>query len=68
MYLDVKVAEVVFMWNSVDAWYSRVTRQRQSRMRFDMSKAYGSAINLSVSLMILFGRAMMCAIGRCCGD
>ena len=60
MNLNVKIPEVVFVGNGADAGNSVVGRVRWAAPQEKyVGFPYGSAISLSVSLMILFGRAMI---------
>lgn len=65
MNLDIKVPKVLFVGNSADPGNSVVGKVRQRAVLSSDSGCaglpYGSAISLSVSLMILFGRAMVYA-------
>ena len=57
MYADIEVSEVVVMWHSTDSW-NTITCFSASSLLIAQGYAYGSAINLSVSFMILFGSAI----------
>lgn len=58
VYADVEVSKVIVMWDSTDSWnpmiYSSASRSSTAH-----GCAYGSAINLSVSFIILFGNAIL---------
>jgi hypothetical protein len=56
MYEYIKVAQVILMWHCA---YARNTEANQSESRVSVRMTYGSAISRSVSLMILFGSAIL---------
>jgi hypothetical protein len=58
VYADVEVSEVIVMWDSTDSW-NPIVYSSASRSSTAHGGAYGSAINLSVSFMILFGNAIL---------
>lgn len=64
MNLDVKVAKVVLVRHGVDARYAGQKRSAGGRLSHGVHKSHGSAINRSVSLMILFGSAAMFGVMR----
>ena len=59
MNAHIEVSQVILMWNGTDSRYAVYVNQYVKRLTAKISAiAYGSAINRSVSLTILFGRAM----------
>lgn len=63
MYGHIEIPQVVLMWNGTDARDSVCRLHLKSVMTLHQISriqiTYGSAISLSVSLMILFGKAVV---------
>lgn len=57
MYRDIEVSQVVLMRNCANTWDTG--RLLDKAATHENSEAYGSAINLSVSLMMRLGSAIL---------
>lgn len=66
MDLNVKISQVVVVWDGADSGDTTQTLVRHLWVgqRGEEGRAYGSAMRRSVSLMILLGRAMVVVGGR----